>query len=147
MNSKHASQCGGQERGSNTGFSISSISAFIKNSGRQISNPTAFTIIALVLVALSSFALGRLSVLEQNREPIRIEYADQMATSTADEESIPIQTPPVGGVVASKTGSVYYFPWCIGATKISESNKVWYATEELARTAGLRAGNCKGMGK
>ena len=102
--------------------------------------------VALILVASSSFALGRLSILEQSRESVRIEYVNQTAlTSTSTESST---LPASGGVVASKNGSVYYFPWCSGATKIAEVNKITFTSELLAKNAGLRpAANCKGMGK
>lgn len=52
-----------------------------------------------------------------------------------------------GEIVASRTGSAYYFPWCGGATKISVVNKVWFKDETAARAAGYTpAKNCKGLG-
>ena len=55
---------------------------------------------------------------------------------------------PVGGgqLVASKTGAKYHFPWCSGAQRISETNKVWFDSVEEARKAGYTpASNCKGL--
>ncbi|MEK9131940.1 MAG: hypothetical protein AAB447_03455 [Patescibacteria group bacterium] len=113
--------------------------------GTVANDHVAFSLIALVLVSASSFALGRLSIAEQYREPVRIEYSQD---ATVAKALISTKTPEaiLGGVVASKSGSVYYFPWCAGALKIAEANKVWYATEGQAKAVGLRpAANCKGM--
>ena len=51
-----------------------------------------------------------------------------------------------GKVVASKRGSKYHYPWCSGAKRMSEKNKIWFATIEAARQAGYTpAKNCKGL--
>ncbi len=142
MNTKNASKSSQSGGISQQNPQKGQINGFFQDLSKSMSHPTVFTATALVLVALSSFALGRLSVLEQSREPIRIEYEDQTATvlNTGNSAS--------GGVVASKNGSVYYFPWCAGAMKIAEANKVTFASESIAKDAGLRpAANCKGMGK
>jgi len=54
----------------------------------------------------------------------------------------------VGGlVVASRTGSVYHFPWCAGASQIKAENQIWYSSEEAAKEAGYAPSrNCKGLG-
>ena len=86
-------------------------------------------IVAIVfLVGLGSFGLGRLSVLESVRPPVSIIEA-------------PAGTKPramnIGGLImASKTGSAYYFPWCASALKIARQNQVWFASEDEARRAG-----------
>jgi len=53
----------------------------------------------------------------------------------------------VGGkYVASKNGSKYHFPWCSGATRMKEENKIWFETKEAAEKAGYGpAANCKGL--
>ncbi|MBI5005006.1 MAG: hypothetical protein HZC03_00115, partial [Candidatus Lloydbacteria bacterium] len=51
-----------------------------------------------------------------------------------------------GNFVASKNGTTYHFPWCSGAIRIKEENKVWFATKEAADRAGSHpAGNCTGL--
>lgn len=48
-------------------------------------------------------------------------------------------------VVASKnsTSKVYHFPWCPSASKIADKNKLTFATEAAAISAGYTlAGNC-----
>ena len=51
-----------------------------------------------------------------------------------------------GSVVASKTGTAYYLPWCSAAKRIKPENKVTYASRAAAEAAGLTpAKNCKGL--
>ena len=91
----------------------------------------------IILVGIGSFGLGRLSAQETAQMPVQVSQAAAAA----------VLSPIEGGrVVASKTGSKYYFPWCAAALKIGEESKVWFESEEKARTAGyLPAGNCKGL--
>lgn len=96
-------------------------------------------LVAIVfLVAFASFGLGRLSALEGSRSPVSITQSAGAAVSGAL---------PLGGqFVAARTGAVYYFPWCSGATKILPKNQVWFSTEKDAQKAGYRAAkNCKGL--
>ncbi len=98
------------------------------------------TVLIVFLVALGSFGLGRLSVLEAVMPPVSISQAPFEATPRGMN---------VGGlIVASRTGSAYYFPWCASAAKIALQNQVWFASEEKARAAGYSpAKNCKGLEK
>lgn len=95
-------------------------------------------VIAVVLLtAGTSFCLGRLSAFESARPPVAV-------------LALPLAAPAdlaMGGLfVASKNGSVYHYPWCPGASRISEANKRWFQTEEAARNAGLRPSkDCKGL--
>lgn len=51
-----------------------------------------------------------------------------------------------GSIIASKNGSKYHFPWCVGAARIKESNKIWFSSEKEAKSAGYTpAKNCKGL--
>jgi methylphosphotriester-DNA--protein-cysteine methyltransferase len=50
------------------------------------------------------------------------------------------------GYVASKNGTKYHLPWCSGAQRIKDENKVWFKTKEDAEKAGfMPASNCKGI--
>lgn len=52
----------------------------------------------------------------------------------------------VGQYVASKNGTKYYLPSCVGAKRISEANKVWFATAAAATAEGYTpAANCPGL--
>ena len=96
-------------------------------------------LIAVVfLVALASFALGRLSALETARPAVSIRQAALAA------EARPMA--PGGLVVASRTGTSYHYPWCSGADSIKSANQVWFQNEQDARAAGYTpAKNCKGL--
>ncbi len=100
-----------------------------------------YSLLCLVfLVALASFGLGKLSLGEAAKPVVSVSEA-------------PLQAEPegmaVGGlVVASRNGSVYHFPWCGGASQINEANKIWFASEDAAATAGYTPSkSCKGLGK
>lgn len=96
-------------------------------------------LLALVLlVSLGSFALGRLSALIEARPAVSI--------SEAATAPVGLHMAMGGLYVASRTGSVYYYPWCVGALKITPANQRWFATEKEARAAGYRpAKGCKGL--
>jgi hypothetical protein len=117
--------------------SIQQVWLKIKNLTEDIVDGWGIILIVL-LVALGSFGLGRLSVLESIKAPVSIMQA-------------PVEANPrgmnVGGlIVASRTGSAYYFPWCASASKIAAQNQVWFLSEEKARQAGyVPAKNCKGL--
>lgn len=125
-----------------------------------------FLTFLIVTVGFGSFAFGRLSALNDLREPITITtknnivyptyptYNDKTRIFTAQTQSVSrssISKEDVsgiidGGVVGSKTGSKYHFPWCSGAVRIREDNKIFFASVEAARKAGYTpAGNCKGL--
>ncbi|MDO8521944.1 MAG: hypothetical protein Q7S08_01505 [bacterium] len=97
-------------------------------------------LLIVLLVALGSFGLGRLSVLESVRATVSITNAPTVAEPRGMS---------IGGlIVASRTGSAYYFPWCASAAKIAPQNQVWFTSEANARSAGYSpAKNCKGLGK
>jgi lipopolysaccharide export system protein LptC len=89
----------------------------------------------LILASLASFGLGFLAGIdaEQGRE-VGIESSPLTATSSNRQ------------VVVSKSGTKYYFLWCAGANRISESNKKWFTSARLAEEAGYTpASNCKGL--
>ncbi len=51
-----------------------------------------------------------------------------------------------GKYVASRSGTKYHLPWCSGAKRIKEGNKVWFNSENEARAAGFApASNCPGI--
>lgn len=91
----------------------------------------------VVCVGITSFGLGRLSALEERRPAVSLYQA-------SETESVAFA--PGGEYVASRTGSVYYYPWCGGARSIAEKSKVWFSNEGAAQRAGYRAAkNCAGL--
>jgi hypothetical protein len=94
--------------------------------------------VLVVLVGLGSFGLGRLSALEDNRPVVSI--------AQAASAGLPRALPLGGQFVASRTGTVYYFPWCGGAEQIPPDAQVWFTSQKAAERAGYRAAkNCKGL--
>jgi hypothetical protein len=94
--------------------------------------------IILILVGFISFGLGRLSALEDVRPPVSI--------TTLPILSKPQGIYPGGLYVASRTGGVYYYPWCAGAQNIAPESQVWFSSSERARAAGYQpAKSCKGL--
>lgn len=102
----------------------------------------------IVLVALSSYYLGRISVSFESEHPqITIEEVSKVETSS-DQARL---APPAGEadsaqVVATKNGKRYYYPWCPTVAKLSDSAKRHFASAAEAMAAGLTpAKNCAGM--
>lgn len=95
-------------------------------------------VLAVFLVAFTSFGLGRLSATEDAKPVVSVGQAP------LEEEA---RGMAIGGlVVASRNGSVYHFPWCSGASQIKEANKVWFASEAAAEAAGYAPSkSCKGL--
>jgi len=92
----------------------------------------------IVLVALLSFGLGRLSALSEGQGEFRIIEPEGQAAAAVLSEG--------GEVVASKNGSAYYLPFCGGASRIKPENLVRFESSEAAEKAGYRpAANCKGL--
>ena len=92
----------------------------------------------IVLVGLTSFGLGRLSALEEQKGDLIIRESQGVVVAQA----------PAGlhNFVASRNGERYYIPTCSGAQRIKEENKIWFASEEEARSAGYTpAAGCSGL--
>jgi hypothetical protein len=111
--------------------------------------PEALT---LILVATLAFGLGRLSRIEAERVPVRIEAAEtsQITPQNKITKDGPREETTTregdGEVVASKSGKVYYYPWCSGVKRIKPANLVTFASPAAAAQAGLRpAANCPGL--
>lgn len=109
----------------------------------------------VIFVALIAFGLGRLSAVLEKKTPIKIEAQaslfasqnSQLTDAKGEQGTTSPSTSVVDGLlVASKTGAKYHFPWCSGALRIKEENKVWFKSREEAEKAGYTpASNCKGL--
>lgn len=90
----------------------------------------------LVLASLFSFSLGYLAGAD----------AEQGKNSKVEVRRVEIQPSVTAGqrIVASKSGTRYYFTSCSGMSRITEANRVWFATVAEAESAGYTlATNCK----
>ena len=104
-----------------------------------------FYTVLLLLVALTSFGLGRQSVAPNS--------AGNTATVVQNTEITPLlpQNPAVvseasnsPAVIASKSGSRYHLPTCPGAKQIKESNIIEFPSIQAAEAAGYTpAANCQ----
>jgi hypothetical protein len=112
-------------------------------------------VFTIILVALIGFGLGRLSALREEKFPIQIQTSLPSAFESENQEAgLPVsRISDRGGegkqeklYVGSRNGSVYHYPWCPGAERIKEANKVWFSSREEAGKAGYRpAANCEGL--
>jgi hypothetical protein len=127
---------------------------FTETDGREKILTTA----VILLVGTASFGLGRLSVLENRKEPVKIENLPMEANVTAtiaenktensegEKSESEVVLNEGGMVVGSKSGSKYHFPWCPGAKRILEENKVYFSSTAEAKAKGYTpAANCKGL--
>lgn len=98
----------------------------------------------IFFTGLSGFGLGRLSVDLKTNPPLSVVQRVDKQTSEANHQDHPSTTD--AQVVASRNGITYYYPWCSGAKRIKEENKIWFVTKETAQKAGLKlAANCFGL--
>ncbi|HQT83171.1 MAG: hypothetical protein B7W98_01460 [Parcubacteria group bacterium 20-58-5] len=90
----------------------------------------------LILASSASFGLGYLAGMDAGQGS---------AAASAESPAEPLST-PARQVVASKNGTKYYLPECAGANRISDANRVWFASPAAAESAGYApAANCSGM--
>ena len=80
--------------------------------------------LVIILVALISFGLGRLSKIRENKTPITIENSTSKIRSGASQiGDNDVMFRKFGRrhqmqrkiIVASKNGTKYHYPWCSGA--------------------------------
>lgn len=109
-----------------------------------------FVALVIFFVGISSFGLGRLSVLWTKKESITIEnqvngeYETNNSASIISTSSKSVSVK--GKYVASKFGKSYNFSWCPGTSRIKEENKIWFNTKEEAESRGYKpSGNCPGL--
>lgn len=141
----------------------------IKSLRERLNTRELYALFLVIVVGFGSFGLGRLSKLQEVRVPIRIEQASAAVLTSPpilggdrgvvespftrgvaiSPQSSPVKGEEVnmgGQLVASKSGSKYHFPWCSGAQRIAEANKLWFNSVEEARKAGYTpASNCMGL--
>jgi hypothetical protein len=111
-------------------------------------------ILTIVLVGLIAFGLGRLSVIYENKTSVEIKDLSgtivdvSLGTSDKTQLSADLSLEKSNNklYVASKNSDKYHYPWCSGAQRIKEENKVWFSSKKEAEAAGYRpASNCKGL--
>lgn len=114
-----------------------------------------FLALIIILVALGSFGLGRLSKIEGAKTPIQIENAPEVSANTfnpatpaktGNSQAASIINSQPSQLVGSKNGKKYYYAWCAGAQKILPANLVHFASKEEAEARGYTSSTtCKGL--
>jgi hypothetical protein len=106
-----------------------------------------FIIILILLVGFGGFGLGRLSTIKEGREAVEMIYPDESMVDSGVIQSNSLTIAENNQkYVASINGTKFHHPWCSGANRIKEGNKVWFATKGDAESAGYTpAKNCKGL--
>lgn len=114
-------------------------------------------IFGVILVAVISFGLGRLTTTQTMKEPVIIENQGASALNNTEQainqdgakqntnseknkssvnqagNTLPSEK---GIIVASQNGKKYYWPWCSGVSKIKPENLIWFKSEIEAQAAG-----------
>lgn len=114
--------------------------------------------LVIVLVAFGSFGLGRLSKIESAKTPIRIENEPGVTTETftapvtgdkapsSTDQSASVAGATASELIGSKNGKKYYYPWCSGASRISDANLIHFASKSDAEAQGYTpSSTCKGL--
>lgn len=115
----------------------------------NIDSYTLLCLFIVVLVGLSSFGLGRLSVIDNKSEDIKLENkSDQFVKNevgkSGEQKIIEDISSREKMYIASKNGKLYYGVTCSGAKRISEKNAIWFADKEEAEKAGYElSSSCK----
>jgi hypothetical protein len=100
-----------------------------------------FVIVILILASSASFGLGLLAAPMPD-----VACALDGAVNGEGRVLNAQATSATGRFIASKNGTKYYLPECAGASRISEANKVWFASAAAASAAGYGpAANCRGL--
>jgi len=102
----------------------------------------SFLILAIILIALIFFGMGRLS--SPSKEPVLIKGLEKASVENIKAPVIEQESnKDLGKVVVSKNGAKYHLPDCPGAKQISEKNKIWFDSIQDAEKAGYSpAKNC-----
>ena len=115
-----------------------------KNRGITAINRT-FIPLSIVLLGISSYGIQKIVSLEHSRQPVRIETIPieaKMASIAPEIQQKPkstVELIPTGKYVAARGGKNYYDPWCPQVKRISDKNKLWFPSQEIAEMAGFKA--------
>lgn len=113
-----------------------------------------FQSLLVVLVAVASFGLGRLSgsfdVSPTSTIAVTTESRAVLPAqvTTAAPPTKPVPAPAQGGplYVGSRNGTKFHLLSCPGANSIKEENKVYFTSKQDAYSKGYtEAANCKGI--
>lgn len=87
-------------------------------------------LLIIILVALSSFGLGRLSIANES-----IGNKGVIITNKKSKQ-INERSNKIKEYVSSRNGKLYYTLNCSGVNRISKNNKIWFSSSKEAEEAG-----------
>ena len=110
----------------------SSIQDYCKKINREI---TFTTIFSLFLTAV--FLVGLTIYIRQKESSIQVSIVYTEASNSKNStESLTLAPQDTSKPFGSKKGKTYTFTWCQGGNKILEKNKLYFSSEESAKTSG-----------
>jgi hypothetical protein len=116
----------------------------------DIDRTTLLCLLVIVLVGLSSFGLGRLSISGiENENTLKLENDNVSIVKEETGDNAKVESDKASPLkekmyVASKNGKLYYGATCSGAKRISLKNEVWFASREDAEKSGYElSSSCK----
>jgi hypothetical protein len=94
---------------------------------------------SVLCLALFCLAVGYLEAVQKQKPPILVQTNNSVPVVSLEKTNS-------GGVVASKNGTTFYYPWCSGRNRIKLENERWFSNPEEASKYGLKpAKNCLGL--
>lgn len=121
----------------------------IKSFTGLLDRKDVYMALLIILTAISSYILGMLAGTQRADTPVVIRNTGAIITATPvvpTTKPVTSESPAQGLYVGSKSGTKYHLPTCSGALRISEANKIWFATKAEAEKAGYTpALNCPGI--
>lgn len=115
----------------------------------NIDKVTIMYLFIIVVVGISSFGLGRISIDNGSSENNSIDITEAKNLSkNQDENDSEILTTQIQSTekryVASKNGKMYYSIGCSGAKRIKKENEVWFSSKIDAEKSGyVLSSTCK----
>lgn len=110
---------------------------------------TLVTLLIIISTATLGYGIGKISAQESHDSHVKIEQVSLFENSNTANTlggTGDLVATEQGEVVGSRNSDKYHYPWCSGAKRISDANKVWFKTIEEAKQAGYKpAGNCPGL--
>lgn len=93
----------------------------------------------VLFLALFCVAVGYLEATQSQKPPLLVQKSHTIP-------SVSLGIIEGGGVVASKNGTTFYYPWCSGRNRIKPENERWFGNPTEALKYGLKpAKNCLGL--
>jgi hypothetical protein len=93
----------------------------------------------LLLCLVFSYDVGYIEATIAQKPPLFVQKQVSL-------ETLEMGSSAGSGVVASKSGTTFYYPWCSGRNRIKPENERWFGSPGEALKYGLKpAQNCLGL--